>query len=65
MIVGKRNGVGVGVGRKDLIAEFARNPETVSSLHRKSSDDTWVSNGTYLELRRDLGFSKLDHPVLW
>lgn len=34
-------------------------------FHRKSSDDSWVSNGTYLELRKDLGFSKLDHPVLW
>ncbi|XP_029390877.1 oxysterol-binding protein-related protein 3 isoform X4 [Mus pahari] len=32
---------------------------------RKSSEDAWVSNGTYLELRKDLGFSKLDHPVLW
>lgn len=32
---------------------------------RKSSDDAWVSNGTYLELRKDLGFSRLDHPVLW
>ncbi|XP_016812683.2 oxysterol-binding protein-related protein 3 isoform X5 [Pan troglodytes] len=32
---------------------------------RKSDDDSWVSNGTYLELRKDLGFSKLDHPVLW
>ncbi|XP_006982250.2 oxysterol-binding protein-related protein 3 isoform X5 [Peromyscus maniculatus bairdii] len=32
---------------------------------RKSSDDSWVSNGTYLELRKDLGFSRLDHPVLW
>lgn len=32
---------------------------------RKSSDDAWVSNGTYLELRKDLGFSTLDHPVLW
>ncbi|KAB0404393.1 hypothetical protein E2I00_010117 [Balaenoptera physalus] len=32
---------------------------------RKSSDDSWVSSGTYLELRKDLGFSKLDHPVLW
>uniref|UniRef100_G3UEF1 Oxysterol-binding protein n=1 Tax=Loxodonta africana TaxID=9785 RepID=G3UEF1_LOXAF len=31
----------------------------------KSDDDSWVSNGTYLELRKDLGFSKLDHPVLW
>uniref|UniRef100_A0A2I3N1B3 Oxysterol-binding protein-related protein 3 n=1 Tax=Papio anubis TaxID=9555 RepID=A0A2I3N1B3_PAPAN len=32
---------------------------------RKSDDDSWLSNGTYLELRKDLGFSKLDHPVLW
>ncbi|XP_031310928.1 oxysterol-binding protein-related protein 3 isoform X5 [Camelus dromedarius] len=32
---------------------------------RKSSDESWVSNGTYLELRKDFGFSKLDHPVLW
>lgn len=32
---------------------------------RKSIDDSWVSNGTYLELRKDFGFSKLDHPVLW
>uniref|UniRef100_A0A8C5P1A4 Oxysterol-binding protein n=1 Tax=Jaculus jaculus TaxID=51337 RepID=A0A8C5P1A4_JACJA len=31
----------------------------------RSSDDSWVSNGTYLELRKDLGFSRLDHPVLW
>ncbi|XP_045443159.1 oxysterol-binding protein-related protein 3 isoform X4 [Pipistrellus kuhlii] len=32
---------------------------------RKSAEDSWVSNGTYLELREDLGFSQLDHPVLW
>ncbi|XP_053409452.1 oxysterol-binding protein-related protein 3 isoform X9 [Nycticebus coucang] len=32
---------------------------------RKSDDDSWLSNGTYLELRKDLAFSKLDHPVLW
>ncbi|XP_068944799.1 oxysterol-binding protein-related protein 3 isoform X3 [Petaurus breviceps papuanus] len=32
---------------------------------RKSSDDSWVSNGTYLDLRRDHGFSKLDNPTLW
>ncbi|XP_038174128.1 oxysterol-binding protein-related protein 3 isoform X4 [Arvicola amphibius] len=41
------------------------NLEHQPRFFRKSSDDTWVSNGTYLELRRDLGFSKLDHPVLW
>ncbi|XP_063095652.1 oxysterol-binding protein-related protein 3 isoform X4 [Cavia porcellus] len=32
---------------------------------RKSSDDSWVSNGTYLELRKDFGFSKVEHPILW
>ncbi|XP_062393585.1 oxysterol-binding protein-related protein 3 [Sardina pilchardus] len=32
---------------------------------QKSKDDTWVSNGTYWELRRDPGFSGLDCPVLW
>ncbi|XP_056153830.1 oxysterol-binding protein-related protein 3-like [Lampris incognitus] len=31
----------------------------------KSKDDTWVSNNTYWELRRDPGFSKMDFPVLW
>ncbi|XP_041496603.1 oxysterol-binding protein-related protein 3 isoform X4 [Microtus oregoni] len=41
------------------------NLEHQPRFFRKSSDDMWVSNGTYLELRRDLGFSKLDHPVLW
>ncbi|XP_057622024.1 oxysterol-binding protein-related protein 3 isoform X4 [Chionomys nivalis] len=41
------------------------NLEHQPRFFRKSSDDTWVSNGTYLEMRRDLGFSKLDHPVLW
>uniref|UniRef100_A0A8C9RZF8 Oxysterol-binding protein n=1 Tax=Scleropages formosus TaxID=113540 RepID=A0A8C9RZF8_SCLFO len=32
---------------------------------KKSSDDTWVSNNTYWELRRDPGFANLDCPVLW
>ncbi|XP_062034439.1 oxysterol-binding protein-related protein 3 isoform X4 [Lepus europaeus] len=41
------------------------NAEHQPRFFRKSSDDSWVSNGTYLELRKDLGFSKLDHPVLW
>uniref|UniRef100_A0A667X6B2 Oxysterol-binding protein n=1 Tax=Myripristis murdjan TaxID=586833 RepID=A0A667X6B2_9TELE len=30
-----------------------------------SKDDTWVSNNTYWEQRRDPGFSKMDFPVLW
>ncbi|KAG9332020.1 hypothetical protein JZ751_016247, partial [Albula glossodonta] len=29
---------------------------------RKSEDDTWVSNNTYWELRKDPGFSRLDCP---
>ncbi|XP_032890918.1 oxysterol-binding protein-related protein 7 isoform X2 [Amblyraja radiata] len=27
--------------------------------------ESWMSNGTYWELRKDPGFSKLDNPVLW
>ncbi|XP_034084222.1 oxysterol-binding protein-related protein 3 isoform X3 [Gymnodraco acuticeps] len=32
---------------------------------RKSKDDTWVSNNTYWELRKDLGFTQIDFPTLW
>ncbi|XP_061674880.1 oxysterol-binding protein-related protein 3 isoform X2 [Syngnathoides biaculeatus] len=32
---------------------------------RKLKDDTWVSNNTYWELRRDLGFAHADFPTLW
>ncbi|XP_034729638.1 oxysterol-binding protein-related protein 3 isoform X3 [Etheostoma cragini] len=32
---------------------------------RRSKDDTWVSNNTYWELRKDPGFSKIDFPTLW
>ncbi|XP_075883734.1 oxysterol-binding protein-related protein 3 isoform X2 [Nelusetta ayraudi] len=32
---------------------------------RKSKDDTWVSNNTYWELRKDPGFSHQDFPTLW
>ncbi|XP_060937282.1 oxysterol-binding protein-related protein 3 isoform X2 [Limanda limanda] len=32
---------------------------------RRSKDDTWVSNNTYWELRKDLGFAHIDFPVLW
>lgn len=31
----------------------------------RAEDDSWVSNGTYWDLRKDLGFSKLEVPVLW
>ncbi|XP_053182507.1 oxysterol-binding protein-related protein 3 [Scomber japonicus] len=32
---------------------------------RKSKEDTWVSNNTYWELRKDVGFSHIDFPTLW
>ncbi|XP_047455838.1 oxysterol-binding protein-related protein 3 isoform X3 [Mugil cephalus] len=32
---------------------------------RKSKDDSWVSNNTYWELRKDPGFSHVDFPTLW
>ncbi|KAM8982654.1 oxysterol-binding protein-related protein 3 isoform X5 [Sarcophilus harrisii] len=41
------------------------NLEHQPRFFRKSSDDSWVSNGTYLDLRKDHGFSKLDNPALW
>lgn len=34
----------------------------VVDTHNK---ETWVSNNTYWELRKDPGFSKVDLPVLW
>ncbi|XP_054999956.1 oxysterol-binding protein-related protein 3 [Sorex araneus] len=49
--------------RRRILEE--NNVEHKPRFFRKSSDDAWVSNGTYLELRKDLGFSTLDHPVLW
>uniref|UniRef100_A0A674PET5 Oxysterol-binding protein n=1 Tax=Takifugu rubripes TaxID=31033 RepID=A0A674PET5_TAKRU len=49
--------------------EFNSSPLTAvllfSCVHRKTSDDTWVSNNTYWELRKDPGFSQLDFPKLW
>ncbi|KAM9776590.1 oxysterol-binding protein-related protein 3-like isoform 1-T2 [Syngnathus typhle] len=32
---------------------------------KKSENDSWVSNNSYWELRRDPGFTKVDFPVLW
>lgn len=34
-------------------------------LHRKSKDDTWVSNNTYWELRKDPDFTHIEFPTLW
>uniref|UniRef100_A0A3B3ZNF9 Oxysterol-binding protein n=1 Tax=Periophthalmus magnuspinnatus TaxID=409849 RepID=A0A3B3ZNF9_9GOBI len=31
----------------------------------KKRNDTWVSNNSYWEQRREPGFSKIDFPVLW
>ncbi|XP_030057981.1 oxysterol-binding protein-related protein 3 isoform X2 [Microcaecilia unicolor] len=39
--------------------------EHEAQFFRKSADDSWVSTGTYWELRKDPGFPKLDCPVLW
>lgn len=32
---------------------------------RRSKDDTWVTNNTYWELRKDPGFAHIDFPTLW
>ncbi|XP_037330308.1 oxysterol-binding protein-related protein 3-like isoform X2 [Pungitius pungitius] len=32
---------------------------------KKSDNDTWVSNNSYWERRRDPGFSQMDFPLLW
>ncbi|XP_063285851.1 oxysterol-binding protein-related protein 6 isoform X1 [Pelobates fuscus] len=43
--------------------------EYVPKYFRKITDahqkETWISNDTYWELRKDPGFSKLDLPTLW
>ncbi|XP_067282117.1 oxysterol-binding protein-related protein 3a isoform X1 [Pseudorasbora parva] len=41
------------------------NMEHTPRFFKRSEDDSWVSNGTYWELRKDHGFSKLEFPVLW
>ncbi|XP_019364148.1 PREDICTED: oxysterol-binding protein-related protein 3 isoform X2 [Gavialis gangeticus] len=49
--------------RRKVLEE--NNLEHHPRFFRKSIDDSWVSNGTYLDLRKDPGFSRLDSPVLW
>ncbi|KAM4705434.1 oxysterol-binding protein-related protein 3 isoform 2-T2 [Rhinophrynus dorsalis] len=39
--------------------------EHQARFFRKSSDDSWVTNGTYWQLRKDPGFAKMDCPILW
>ncbi|KAM9488668.1 oxysterol-binding protein-related protein 3 isoform 1-T2 [Clarias gariepinus] len=41
------------------------NMEHHPRFFQKSKDDTWVSNNTYWDLRKEPGFSNLDFPVLW
>ncbi|XP_053289234.1 oxysterol-binding protein-related protein 3 isoform X3 [Pleuronectes platessa] len=55
---------------EQLQRERRRVLEESSATHlphffRRSKDDTWVSNNTYWELRKDLGFAHIDFPVLW
>uniref|UniRef100_A0A8C3BWS3 Oxysterol binding protein like 3 n=1 Tax=Cairina moschata TaxID=8855 RepID=A0A8C3BWS3_CAIMO len=49
--------------RRKVLEE--NNLEHQPRFFRKSKDDSWVSNGTYMDLRKEPGFSKLDNPVLW
>nr|XP_014436708.1 oxysterol-binding protein-related protein 3 isoform X2 [Pelodiscus sinensis] len=49
--------------RRKVLEE--NNLEHHPRFFRKSTDESWVSNGTYMDLRKDPGFSKLDNPVLW
>ncbi|KAM9163630.1 oxysterol-binding protein-related protein 3 isoform 2-T4 [Pangshura tecta] len=49
--------------RRKVLEE--NNLEHQPRFFRKSTDDSWVSNGTYMDLRKDPGFSKMDNPVLW
>nr|DBA25011.1 TPA: hypothetical protein GDO54_012584 [Pyxicephalus adspersus] len=41
------------------------NLEHQPRFFRRSNDDSWVTNSTYWQLRKDHGFSKMDCPVLW
>ncbi|KAM9307485.1 oxysterol-binding protein-related protein 3 [Gastrophryne carolinensis] len=41
------------------------NLEHQPRFFRKVNDDSWVTNDTYWQLRKDPGFSKLDCPILW
>uniref|UniRef100_A0A665U995 Oxysterol-binding protein n=1 Tax=Echeneis naucrates TaxID=173247 RepID=A0A665U995_ECHNA len=55
---------------EELQRERRRVLEDSNAIHqpkffRKSKDDTWVTNNTYWELRKDFGFSHMDFPTLW
>ncbi|KAM3614144.1 uncharacterized protein V6R79_010832 [Siganus canaliculatus] len=55
---------------EQLQRERRRVLEESSTTHqpkffRKSKDDTWVSNNTYWELRKEPGFTHSQFPLLW
>uniref|UniRef100_A0A669DD34 Oxysterol-binding protein n=1 Tax=Oreochromis niloticus TaxID=8128 RepID=A0A669DD34_ORENI len=49
--------------RRRLLEE--NNATHQPKFFRKAQDDTWVSNNTYWELRKDPGFAHVDFPTLW
>uniref|UniRef100_A0A8C5N6A0 Oxysterol-binding protein n=1 Tax=Gouania willdenowi TaxID=441366 RepID=A0A8C5N6A0_GOUWI len=49
--------------RRRVLEESNKPHQT--KFFRKSKDDSWVSNNTYWELRRDPGFTHMDFPTLW
>ncbi|KAM6994908.1 oxysterol-binding protein-related protein 3 isoform 2-T2 [Tautogolabrus adspersus] len=55
---------------EQLQRERRRLLEESNSAHqpkffRKSKDDTWVSNNTYWELRKETNFNHMESPTLW
>uniref|UniRef100_A0A3Q3LX00 Oxysterol-binding protein n=1 Tax=Labrus bergylta TaxID=56723 RepID=A0A3Q3LX00_9LABR len=55
---------------EQLQRERRRLLEESNSVHqpkffRKSKDDTWVSNNTYWELRKETNFNHMESPTLW
>ncbi|KAM8967278.1 oxysterol-binding protein-related protein 3 isoform 2-T2 [Pelodytes ibericus] len=49
--------------RRKVLEE--NNLEHQPRFFRKSSDESWLSNGTYWKLKKDPGFAKMDCPILW
>uniref|UniRef100_A0A8C9XIA1 Oxysterol-binding protein n=1 Tax=Sander lucioperca TaxID=283035 RepID=A0A8C9XIA1_SANLU len=47
--------------RRRVLEDATHQPK----FFRRSKDDTWVSNNTYWELRKDPGFTQIDFPTLW
>ncbi|XP_017282078.1 oxysterol-binding protein-related protein 3 isoform X3 [Kryptolebias marmoratus] len=49
--------------RRRLLEE--NNASHQPKFFRKSKEETWVSNNTYWELRKEPGFARVDFPALW